>query len=369
MSDSLPTPEPRRVAPDQGSRDRRMVILTDGYSNALTAKTACSVLRYCADEVVAVFDREGAGKSARQLLGVGEDIPVIGRLDQAGDFNTLLIGIAPPGGKIPPDWRPVVLEAIKRGKTIVSGLHDFLVNDAEFRAAAHASGARLVDVRKNDEGDVASGRGIREQCLRVHTVGQDCSVGKMLVTVELSRALAAQTIPTKFIATGQTGIIVEGDGCPIDCVVSDFVSGAVEKLILANQHHEILMIEGQGCLAHPRYSAVTLGLLHGCMPHGMILCYEAGRKGFFGMEHLPLTGLAKLRQVYETMANLMCPSEVIGVAINSRLLSDQQAEQERQRIGEELKLPACDVIRHGPDELVQAVLDLRDRRSKLGFAE
>ena len=348
------------------SENRRMVILTDGYSNPLTAKTACCVLRYCGDEVVAVLDREAVGKTADQLLGVGGSIPVIDRLDSVPQAKTLLIGIAPPGGKIPSAWRPIVLDAISRGMNIISGLHDFLANDPPFVDAAVASGSKLIDVRRNQERDVANRSGIREDCLRVHTVGQDCSVGKMLVAVELTRALSARGKSAKFIATGQTGIIVEGDGCPIDCVVSDFVSGAVEKLILANQHHDILMIEGQGSLAHPRYSAVTLGLLHGCMPHGMILCYEAGREGVNGMDHIGLKSLTELRGVYETMANLMCPSEVIGVAINSRQLTDAQTEVERQRVRDELGLPVCDVIRHGTGELVDAVLDLQRRRNSSG---
>ena len=356
--------DPAAVAGANHHREnRQMVILTDGYSNPITAKTACCVLLYCREEVVAVLDREAAGQTAGQLLGVGGSVPVIDQLSLAAEARTLLIGIAPPGGKIPAAWRPIVLEAIKRGMTVVSGLHDFLGDDEEFAAAA-ANRVQLIDVRRNQERDVANRVGIRDACLRVHTVGQDCSVGKMLVAVELSRALAARDVATKFIATGQTGIIVEGDGCPIDCVVSDFVSGAVEKMILAQQHHDVLMIEGQGSLAHPRYSAVTLGLLHGCMPHGMILCYEAGRKGVNGMSQIALKSLPELRSIYESMANLMCPSEVIGVAINTRLLSDTEAAQERESVREQMGLPVCDVIRDGTDELVDAVLDLKRRRTQ-----
>ena len=154
-------------------------------------------------------------------------------------------------------------------------------------------------------------------------------------------------VDAKFVATGQTGILVEGDGCPIDCVVADFVSGAVEKQILANQHREVLFVEGQGSIAHPRYSAVTLGILHGCQPQGMILCYEAGRQYVHSMEHVPLKPLAELIAAYETMAGLMLPARVIGVAMNSRNLSDQAAEAERERVRNDLGIPVCDVIRHG----------------------
>jgi uncharacterized NAD-dependent epimerase/dehydratase family protein len=338
---------------------RRLIILTEGHTEPITAKTAASVLRYKPEEVLALLDTTQTGKTARDLLGIGGEIPVVASLDAVPNANGLMLGIAPPGGRIPAAWRPVILGAIARGMDIVSGLHDFLSTDVEFSAAAAEQGVQLIDVRKNNERDVANRQNIREECLRIHTVGQDCSLGKMLVSLELSNALQQVGHDCKFVATGQTGILIEGDGAPIDCVVADFVSGAVEKLILANQHHEILLIEGQGSLAHPRYSGVTLSLLHGCMPHGMIMCYEVGRENVNGMEQIPLISLAKLIEVYETMANLMGPSKVIGVAMNSSFVSPEAADAERERIRSELGLPVCDVIRHGPDELVQAIQSLR----------
>jgi uncharacterized NAD-dependent epimerase/dehydratase family protein len=195
--------------------------------------------------------------------------------------------------------------------------------------------------------------------LRIHTVGHDCSIGKMLVAVELTNALKAEGHDAKFIATGQTGIMVEGDGVPIDRVIADFVNGAIEKQVLAHQHHEILVIEGQGSLAHPKYSAVTLGLLHGCAPHGMIMCYEAGRTHHHGMEYVPLKPLGELIDVYETMANLISPSKVIGIAMNSHRLNADQAAAERERTRREFGLPVCDVIRDGPDELLQAIVQMK----------
>jgi uncharacterized NAD-dependent epimerase/dehydratase family protein len=338
---------------------RRLVILTEGHTEPITGKTASCVLRYRPEEVVALLDSTEAGRTSQELLGVGGATPIVGRLDQAAGANTLMIGIAPSGGRVPPAWRSVILDAIGRGMDVVSGLHEFIGNDAEFAAAAAKSGAKIVDVRKNNERDVAHRKGLREECLRIHTVGQDCCVGKMLVAVELANALKAEGHDAKFVATGQTGILVEGDGVPIDCVVSDFVNGAIEKQVLQHQHHEILVVEGQGSLAHPKYSAVTLGLLHGCAPHGMIMCYEAGREGVHGMEYWPLKSLPELRDVYETMANLMGPSKVIGVGINSRRLSDKQAADERRRVSDELGLPACDVLRDGPDELVQAIVAMK----------
>ncbi|MEQ8209132.1 MAG: DUF1611 domain-containing protein [Lacipirellulaceae bacterium] len=338
---------------------RRLIILTEGYSEPVTAKTAVCMLRYCADEVVALLDSTQASKTTAEVLEVGGETPFVSGLAEAPEATALMIGIAPPGGKLPEAWRKIVLEALAKGMDVISGLHHFLSEDKEFLAAAQQSGASLVDVRKNDEHEVANWSEVNEDCLRINTVGQDCSIGKMVVSLELTNAMKRQGVDAKFVATGQTGILVEGEGCPIDTVVSDFLSGAVEKLILANQHHEVMFVEGQGSIAHPRYSAVTLGLLHGCRPHGMILCYEVGRTVVSHMEQVPLQPLAKLRDTYEMIANLMHPSQVIGVAMNSRMVSAEEAEAERERVRNELGLPVCDVIRHGPDELVEAVQKLR----------
>jgi uncharacterized NAD-dependent epimerase/dehydratase family protein len=334
---------------------RTIVILTEGHTNPHTAKTASCMIRYKGDEVVALLDATQRGRTSRDLLHVG-DTPVVGSLAEAPPANTLLLGIAPPGGKIPPPWRAIILEAISRGMNILAGLHDFLTADAEFVAAAKKRGVELIDVRKNNERDIARRRGLRPDCLRILTVGHDCSVGKMVASVELVNALKARGRDAKFIATGQTGIMVEGDGCPIDCVVADFVSGAVEKLILKNQHHEILVVEGQGSLVHPSYSGVTLSLLHGCLPHAMILVYEIGRDRITGVEQVKIPPLAKIRELNEVMASITQPCRVIGVAMNSRRVSAEDAEAERRRVREELNVPVCDVIRHGADELVEAIL-------------
>jgi uncharacterized NAD-dependent epimerase/dehydratase family protein len=344
--------------------DRRMILLTDGCADAHTAKTAVNILRYKPQEVVAVLDRRGAGRTAQEVFGVGGSIPLVASLADAPGANTLVIGIAPAGGKIPPPWRAIVLEAIARKMNIVSGLHDFLCDDADFARAAQEHGVRLIDVRKNDERDVANRQGIREGCLRIHTIGNDCSCGKMLVAVEVVEALKRSGVDSKFVATGQTGIMIEGDGCPVDRVISDFVNGAAEKLVLANQHHEVIVIEGQGTLFHPRYSCVTLGLLHGSIPDGLILCYEMGRKVIHGMEEFPLPSLEQVKDLYERVAGVMHPCRVIGVAINSFRYSAAELADERKRVQDTLGLPACDVLRDGPDQLLAAVLDLKRQLGK-----
>ena len=333
-----------------------MVILTEGHSDPRTAKTACSVIRYRPDEVVAVLDSTQAGHTAQEVLQVGGSLPFVSQLAEAPEANTLLIGIAPPGGKIPASWRAIVIEALQKGMHLVSGLHEFLGDDAEFQDAAAQSGAEIWDVRKNQEKEIARCNDLDESCFRVLTVGNDCGVGKMVTAIEINQALNAAGVDAKFVATGQTGIMVEGDGCPIDCVVADFVSGAAERLVLDRQNHDLLMIEGQGSLAHLAYSPVTLGLLHGTAPHAMILGYEVGRTQMTSLNHRSIPPLADLFRAFELMANLRHPSRIIGISMNSRLLSEAETETERSRVEREFGLPVCDVFRDGPQVLADRVL-------------
>jgi uncharacterized NAD-dependent epimerase/dehydratase family protein len=345
------------------TENRKMVLLTNGITNPGSAKTAVNLLRYKPEEVVAVLDPANAGKTAGEVFGVGASIPIIGSLDEAPGARTVAIGIAPAGGKLPLELRVIILEAIDRGLNVLSGLHQFLANDPEIAASATAKRVRIFDVRKNNERDVAHRKNINPNCLRIHTVGHDCNVGKMVVSVELTKALASRGLDAKFVATGQTGIMIEGDGCPVDAVVVDFINGAAEKLVLANQHHQILLIEGQGSIAHPRYSAVTLGLLHGCMPDGLILCYEMGRETVYGMDNVRLPSLARFRELYETMANLMHPCRTIGVAINGRRFGPAEVAAERMRVEKEMGLPAADVLRDA-SPLVEAILHYKQELGK-----
>ena len=343
-------------------RYRRITLLTDGFSTPFLAKTAISLLRYRQNDIVAVLDSTEKGRTAESLFGTGGAIPVVGTLDDV-EADALFIGIAPPGGALPGHWRAIVLSALSRGMDVVSGLHDFLGNDSELRSTADEHGCRLIDVRKNDQRHTAKHVEFREGCLRIHTVGHDCSVGKMVTALETQRVLAERGEDAQFLATGQTGIMIAGEGVPIDCVVADFVNGAAETLVQCHESHDILLIEGQGSISHPSFSAVTLGLLHGCAPDGLILCYEAGREMVKGLDEIPVPPLQTLVSVYESLAALRNPCRVIGVSMNGRKLSADEAAAERDRVSAELGLPACDVYRDGADALADAVLALgRERR-------
>lgn len=338
----------------------RIVLLTDGYSTPFLAKTAISMLRYRTADVVALLDASVEAKTTQELLGVGGDLPVIASLDAVESADALYIGIAPPGGKLPPAWRGIIVEALRRGMDVVSGLHDFLTDDAEYQQLAQQYQCHLIDVRRNRFKSTASCHTFRPDCVRIHTVGHDCSIGKMVVSLEVQRGLSAAGQDAKFLATGQTGIMISGEGVPVDCVVSDFVNGAAEKLVADNESHDFLLVEGQGSLTHPAFSAVTLGLLHGAAPDGLIYCYEVGRDHVKGLDGIAIPDLSRQLEFFLTAANFRHPCRLIGVAINTRVLTPEQAAAEVAKAEQLFGVPACDVYRDGADKLVQASLALRE---------
>ncbi|QDT63594.1 DUF1611 domain-containing protein [Calycomorphotria hydatis] len=342
---------------------RRIVLLTEGLSTPYYAKTAMSLLRYRREDILAVLDSAEEGKSAKELFGIGDDVPVVASLDDL-DSDALFLGTASMGGKLPETYRAHIHAALARGMDVISGLHDFLSNDPEFSEAADLNECSLIDVRRNNEQTTSTGQPFRQDCLRIHTVGQDCSLGKMVTSLEVQKELVRRDLDAQFVATGQTGIMVSGDGVPVDCVVSDFVNGAVEALVRRHDHHDILLIEGQGSISHPSFSAVTMGLLHGCAPDGLIYCYEVGRHTVKGLDNVPLLSHRTMINTYEANAALKHPAQVIGIAMNSRHVSTDEAEAERERLKAEFCLPVCDVYRHGAAELADAVLDLKQELGK-----
>lgn len=345
---------------------RRIAVLIEGSNRPGAAKLGAGLIRFCNEDVVAVIDSHTAGKTYQETLGVGGDKKVLASLDEVDDADVFCLGTAPPGGKIPESWHPIIFKAIERGMTIVSGMHEFLNDNPQFVEAAKKSGVELIDLRSTDESDVATGIGFRDGCFRLHTVANATSCGKMTVCLEVVQGLQEQSIDAQFVATGQCGISIVGSGCPIDRVISDFVSGAAEKLVLANQDHDVILVEGQGSLIDYRYSGVTLGLLHGCRPDGLILCYQMGREFSIADDQptKPMPSLTELIRFNEMAASFVHPARVIGVAINGQDYTDEEVDAECRRVEQETGLPACDVFRHGPSCLVEAVLQLKKELKK-----
>ncbi len=325
------------------------------------AKTALGVLRYSDDEVVAVLDRDNAGKRVSDFVPDVQDAPIReGMADLAAeDVDALLIGIAPIGGGFEESWREDVRTALDYGCDVVSGLHYFLEEDEEFAALAAENDCEIRDVRKPPE-DLTVSQGIADQVDAeiILTVGTDCSVGKMTVSMELARDAREAGHDAAVIPTGQTGIMIEGWGNPIDRVVSDFTAGAVEEMILEKgDEHDYLFVEGQGSIVHPAYSAVTCGILHGAMADKLVLCHDAGREVIHGYESFALPDLSTYVDLYENLAAPVADSEIVAGALNTSNLDDDAAAREAvDEYASDLGMPASDVIRFGSDDLLEVLL-------------
>jgi uncharacterized NAD-dependent epimerase/dehydratase family protein len=346
------------------------------------AKTATGVMRYGDDEVVAVLDRTKAGTRVRDHRPDLPDAPVVASFEDAPPCDALLIGISPIGGGFEESWRPDVGAALERGCDVLAGLHYFLADDAEFAALAAQNGADLVDLRR-PPADLTVAEGVARDVDAdvVLTVGTDCSVGKMTTTLELVRAAERRGLEAAFVPTGQTGIAVAGWGIAVDRVVSDFVAGAVERMVLdaagvrdggpgsgtgpgpgpgpdaAGPSPDVVFVEGQGALSHPAYSAVTCGILHGAMPDRLVLCHAAGREAVHGYESFPLPSPGDAAACYERTAAPVHPTEVVAGSLNTASVDGDAAAREAcAGFGDALGAPATDPVRFDPDALLGAVL-------------
>lgn len=350
---------------------RRIAILAEGSFGPFSAKTAVGVLRYSPDTVVAVIDSAHAGETAEQVIGsgIGAGVPVVGDVEAALTFkpDTLLIGIAPIGGRLPEAWRPGILHALEAGLTVVSGLHIFLSDDPELAQAAKAHGGAIWDVRRpSDElaQRIREGTPHRAGSHTVYFCGTDCNVGKMTASFELWKEAQRRNVSAGFAATGQTGIMISGEGIPADRFISDFLSGGVEAMTLdfANRY-DWVFVEGQGSLTHPAYSAVTLGLLHGCAPDLLVLCHQAGRTAVHGYEDTPIPSLAKVREIYESAAGWLKPAPVVAIALNTYLMPEDEAQAALEAATRETGLPASDPVRYGAGALLDSLLAHSDKHA------
>jgi uncharacterized NAD-dependent epimerase/dehydratase family protein len=340
----------------------RFLILADGDFGPMTSKTANAVIRYLPERTVGVLDRQQAGKTVQQVLGFGGSIPVVGSMQAALALGptAVLVGIAPLGGRLPEEWRSWLSEALDAGCDLWSGLHTFLGDDPVLAAKAQAAGRGIFDLRKPPADlPVASGAAKAVEPYVVLTVGTDCNVGKMTAQLQLTRQLNAAGLRAQFVATGQTGIMIEGWGIAVDAVVSDFVAGAAERLVLqgsADAH--IVLVEGQGSINHPGYSAVTLGLLHGSCPDALILCHQSTRKylgDYREAAWLRIPPLSDYIRWYETIGSAVHPTKVIGISLNTYDMSEAAARRVCEAATRETGLPATDPVRFDSAPLLDAV--------------
>lgn len=347
-------------------KEPRYLILADHDFGIMTSKTANAIIRYHPSRVVAVLDRALAGRTSQQVLGFGGDIPVVASVGEglALGANAVLIGIAPQGGRLPEEWHGWLHEALEAGCDIVSGLHTFLSDDPALAAAATQYGRTITDARKPPvDLPVASGLARDVDALVVLTVGTDCNVGKMTAQLQLVDQLKQRGVRTSFVATGQTGIMIEGWGTAVDAVVADFIAGATEQIVLRGARDaDVVLVEGQGSINHPGYSGVTLGLLHGACPDAMILCHQPTRQylgDYREASWVKIPPLSEYVRMYESVGSMVHPTRVIGIALNTFDMDDPSARAACEAASRETGLPATDPVRFDPAPLIDAIINAR----------
>jgi uncharacterized NAD-dependent epimerase/dehydratase family protein len=321
---------------------------------------AHGVIRYATDGVVAVVDPDNAGRRVSDILPhLGSNAPIVASVAEGLRYEptALLVGISPPGGELPASFRAEIRVALEARLELVSGLHQMLAEDPEFAALAHAHGARIWDLRRTPpDPPFFSGAAWGVKAKIVLTVGSDAAVGKMTAALELTRAARERGVDAGFIATGQIGIAIAGWGTAIDRVIADFAPGATEELVLEGErrNRDLLFLEGQGGIANPAYGPVTLALMYGGAPDALLLVHDLARTGTMEYE-TPILSYRALIRTYEALCATVKPAPVVGIALNTRTLSDDEARAEIERARAETGLPADDVVRNGPHALYDAI--------------
>jgi len=339
----------------------RLAILTDGLLHDSAAKTGHGVLRYGTREVTCVVDPVHAGRRVVDVKPFCDhDAPVVADVKAARELgaDVLLVGVAPMGGRLTPEWRQLLLEAIGLGMHVEAGLHTVLADDPELAAAARSAGVRLRDLRAvPDDLGVPLGPEHPIPARVVHSVGSDCAIGKMTVTLELDRAARERGLSSVFVATGQTGVAIAGWGMAVDHVVSDYVAGAADRLVReGSQRGDLLWLEGQGSLFHQAYSGVTLGLLHGSSADALVLCHQAGATEVGDLARTPLPALPGIVAVYEQAVAWVRSAPVAAIALNTAELGAEAARALCAQVEAETGRVTDDVVRFGPDRVLDAVL-------------
>jgi uncharacterized NAD-dependent epimerase/dehydratase family protein len=336
--------------------DKKYLILAEGFSgDPHYGKTLRGVMRYRRESVVAILDTERVGES-------DDGVPVVGSVDDALSLepNTALVGVVTQGGRFPGDWQELLKSCVAKGLDLENGLHVRLRDIPGLTELAADHHVELRDLREPPTDlSTVTGANLELDETIVLTVGSDCAIGKMTATCELDLEARKRGLRSVFVPTGQTGIAIAGWGIAVDAVVSDFLAGAAERLVVeGGERGDLLWVEGQGAILHPVYSGVTVGLMHGSAPHLYVLCHEVGRTVVEGdATESPIPSLGELVDLHERMSLRLRPAKVACIALNSSAVSEEEARAAIAAAEEETGLPADDPVRFGAGKLLDAVLE------------
>ncbi|MBL3568175.1 EBNA-1 nuclear protein [Rhodovulum sulfidophilum] len=316
--------------------------------DSLAAKVAQGIRDWRPENAIGQFRMEGCKADLK--------LPDLDLVDaKARGAKTLVVGVANRGGVISPAWKKVLVAALEEGFDLASGLHNLLRNEPDLAAVAEATGRTLHDVRIPTVAyPIATGK--KRSGKRCLAVGTDCSVGKMYTSLAMDREMKARGLKSSFRATGQTGILITGEGVPLDAVIADFMAGAVEWLTPDNDDDHWDMIEGQGSLFHVSYSGVTMALVHGGQPDALVLSHEPTRPHMRGLPDYQLPSLEDLRDVALTLARVANPkAQVVGISVNTAAMGEDEALSCLEGIEKRMGLPTVDPFRQGAGRLVDAL--------------
>jgi uncharacterized NAD-dependent epimerase/dehydratase family protein len=305
------------------------------------AKTAFGLRDWAGERCIGEYALPGA----RVTLGLPSLDP---RAAAARGARSMVIGVANAGGHIPPGWFGALLEALEAGLDLVSGMHMRLASLPGLQLAADKYNRKLFDVR-TPPGGIPIASGLKRTGRRLLTVGTDCALGKKYTALAIARGLQARRVDATFRATGQTGIMIAGEGMPLDSVVADFIAGAAEALSPNAAPNHIDVIEGQGSLFHPSYAGVALGLLHGSQPDSFIVCHEPSRTHVLGHAEFVLPSLEQVIAQTIALGRLTNPAiRCVGISLNTAKLDAAAAQREFDHVEKRLTLPVADPMRGGP---------------------
>jgi uncharacterized NAD-dependent epimerase/dehydratase family protein len=343
----------------------RLAILLHEGITGIQGKTGLTLLRYSPAQVVCAIDRSVAGQSLVELTGIRRDVPIVDSIESALDCqpDVLAIGIAPSGGIIPASWMTELQAAVAAGLSIVNGLHTPLANHPQL-AQLLKPGQWIWDVRQEPQGlKIGTGAAKSLPCQRVLMVGTDMAIGKMSAALELQRSCELRGVKSKFIATGQAGMMISGEGVALDAVRVDYAAGAVEQAVLRHgNNYDLLLVEGQGSLLHPG-STATLPLIRGSQPTQLILLHKIGQETVRNCPDVKIPPLVEVVRLYESVAS--CAGafgtiKVVAIALNGGKLSDEVVRAEIDRVTAATGLPCTDAVRFGADVLLDAIINSSD---------
>ncbi len=342
-SDKLSKKRNTGVARNARIMEAPFVLFLGDVRDPLAAKSATGLLYWRPEDCIAQVRMPDCT--------VHIDLPAINLAEAVRlGVKTFVIGVTNSGGKLNPSWHPHILSAINYGLDIASGLRDRLSDVPEFVAAANRTGVRLLDLRHVDT-PIPKATGLKRQGRRLLTIGTDCACGKKFTALTLTRDMKARGVDCTFRATGQTGIMISGEGYALDTIVGEYIAGAAEMLSPSNKPNHWDVIEGQGSILHPSHAGVPLSLLHGSQPDAFVLCHEPTRTHRLGITY-PVPSIAAVREATEYMGRLTNSNiRCVGISINGSAFHGDISQMKKQ-LSEVHNLPVVDPVLDGTNDIL-----------------